>query len=104
MSREGGLLCQGSAGQKGNFEVVVPRVGGGFWTFWRANDVAGFPWHGPGLAMGSGGDVSDVVLVEDNIGTSVLAWVRREGIRLKFCARGHVKVHGPIRPRWGASV
>jgi hypothetical protein len=79
MSREGGLLCQGSVGQRGNFEVVVARVGGGFWTFWRANDVAGFPWHGPGLAMGSEGDVSDVVLIEDNIGTSELASVRREG-------------------------
>ena len=94
MSREGGLLCQGSVGQKGNFEVVVPRVGGGFWTFWRANDVAGLPWHGPGLAMGSEGEVSDVVLIEDNLGTSELASVRREGIRLKFCARGHVNVHG----------
>jgi hypothetical protein len=104
MSREGGLLCQGSVGQKGNFEVVVPRVGGGFWTFWRANDTAGLPWHGPGLAMGSESDVSDVVLIEDNLGTSELASVRREGNRLKFCARGHVSVHGMSRPRWGASV
>ena len=30
--------------------------------------------------------------------------MRREGNQLKFCARGHVNVHGMPRPRWGASV
>ena len=60
MARGGGLLVQGSVGHKGNFEAVIPRVGGGFWQFWRDNDTAPFPWHGPGLGMGSEGDVTDV--------------------------------------------
>lgn len=103
MARSGGLLVQGSAGHKGNFEVVASRDGGGFWTFWRDNDTAGFPWHGPGLAMGSEGDVMDVVVLEDNLRPGELASVRREGIQLRCSARGYVNVHGVVRPRWGAS-
>jgi hypothetical protein len=103
MRRSGGLLVQGSSGQKGNFEVVVPRVGGGFWHFWRNNDAPGFPWHGPGLAMGSEDDVVDVVLVEDNLRPGELASVRHEGSHLRCSARGYVNVHGVVYPRWGTS-
>ena len=67
MARSGGLLIQGFSGTKGNFEVVLPRVGGGFLHLWRNNDAAGFPWSGPDLAMGSEGDVTDVVLVADTL-------------------------------------
>jgi hypothetical protein len=103
MARGGGLLVQGSSGHKGNFEVVVPRVGGGFWAFWRDNDTPGFPWHGPGLAMGSEDDVTEVVLLEDNLRLGELASVRLEGSHLRCSARGYVNVHGVVFPRWGAS-
>jgi Domain of unknown function (DUF1929) len=103
MARGGGLLVQGASGHKGNFEVVAGRLGGGFWEFYRSNDVAGFPWHGPALAMGSEDDVSDVVLVEDNLRPGELASVRREGTHLRCSIRGYVNVHGVVFPRWGAS-
>jgi hypothetical protein len=103
MARGGGLLVQGSSGHKGNFEVVVPRVGGGFWAFWRDNDTPGFPWHGPGLAMGSEDDVTEVVLLEDNLHPGELVSVRLEGSHLRCAARGYVNVHGVVHPRWGAS-
>jgi Galactose oxidase-like, Early set domain/Glyoxal oxidase N-terminus len=103
MPRSGGLLAQGSSGQKGNFEVVSTRVGGGFWAFWRNNDAPGFPWHGPGLAMGSEGDVTEVVLLEDNLHPGELASTRLEGAKLKCSSRGYVNVQGVVRPRWGAS-
>ena len=104
MARSGGLLVQGSIGAKGNFEVVLPRVGGGFLHLSRNNDVPGLPWSGPDLAMGSEGDVSDVALVADGLQPGELASVRREGHHLKFCGRGHVNVHGVVRPRWGGSA
>jgi hypothetical protein len=104
MSSSGGLLLQGSSGHKGNFEVLLPRLGGGFWQFWRDNDTAGFPWHGPGLAMGSEHDVTDVALVQDMHRQEELASVRREGNLLKCSVRGYVNVHGVVSPRWGASV
>src|SRR6516164_6094873 len=103
MSRSGGLLIQGSVGQRGNFEVVIPRVGGGFAHFWRNNDVAGHPWHGPGVAMGSEFDVAAVVLVEDNLRPGELTSLRREANTLRCSSRGHVNVHGVVRDRWGAS-
>ncbi len=103
MAPGGGLLVQGASGHKGNFEVVIPRVGGGFWHLWRDNDTPPFPWHGPGLAMGSEDDVTDVVLLEDNLRPGELASVRREGNRLKQAPRGYVSSHGVVHPRWGAS-
>ena len=100
MARGGGLLVQGSSGHKGNFEVVVPRVGGGFLHLWRNNDAPGLPWHEPDLGMGSEGDVHDVVLVADNLQPGELASVRREGSHFKCSARGFVSVHGVVRPRF----
>ena len=87
MARSGGLLIEGFSGTRGNFEVVLPRVGGGFLHLWRNNDAAGFPWRGPDLAMGSEGDVTDVVLVADTLQPGQLASVRREGSHYKFCSR-----------------
>jgi hypothetical protein len=103
MARGGGLLVQGTVGHKGNFEVVIPRVGGGFWQFWRDNDTAPFAWHGPGLGMGSEGDVTDVALVHDQLFPWQFATVRREASRLMHSTRTNVDLHGVIRPRWGAS-
>jgi Domain of unknown function (DUF1929) len=104
VARGGGLLAQGSIGTKGNFEVVVPRVGGGFLHLWRNNDAAPFPWSAPDLAMGSEGDVTSVVLIADNLKPGELASIRREGGRLECSVRGAVNVHGVVRYRWGGSV
>ncbi|MDQ6747050.1 MAG: hypothetical protein M3010_02930 [Candidatus Dormibacteraeota bacterium] len=103
MSRHGGLLVQGSSGHKGNFEVGVARLGGGFWQFWRDNDSPTLQWHGPDLAMGTEGQVFDVGLVADRLAPEQLVAVRREGNELRCSTRGHVNVHGVVRPRWGAS-
>jgi hypothetical protein len=103
MARGGGVLVQGSVGLKGNFEVVIPRIGGGFWQFSRNNDAPPFPWHGPGLAMGSESDVTDVALVHDEAFPGQLSSVRREASQLMHSIRTNIDVHGVIRPRWGAS-
>ena len=104
MARGGSLLVQGSIGRKGNFEVVIPRVGGGFVAFWRENDAPGLPWHGPGLAMGSEDDVTDVALLEDGLLPPQLASVRREGSRLRFAVRSSQNAHGVVHRRWGPSA
>src|SRR5581483_12137181 len=104
MSRSGGLLVQGSSGKKGNFEVVLPRVGGGFLHLWRNNDAPGLPWSSPDLTMGSEGDVDDVALLSNNLQPEQLVSVRREGNHLKCSVCGHVNVHGVVRPRWGGSA
>lgn len=59
-------LIQSSFGTKGNFEVIVPRVGGGLSLFWRNNDLANLPWNGP-FNFGSG-DYTSVSLVQSNYG------------------------------------
>ena len=78
------LTASGVQRHKGNFEVLGSRTGGGFLQFSRDNDTPGFPWSGPGLAMGSEDDVTDVVLVQDSRGRTQLASVRREGRSLQF--------------------
>jgi len=44
LARSGGLLVQGNYGGRGNFEVVVPAVGGGLVHIYRDNDAASLPW------------------------------------------------------------
>jgi len=39
-------FIQGTFGQQGNYELVVP-LGDHLAHFWRDNDAAGYPWHGP---------------------------------------------------------
>jgi len=41
------VLLQGKFGTKGNFELVVPLITGGFAAYWRDNDSTALPWHGP---------------------------------------------------------
>jgi hypothetical protein len=56
-SQHSSFLIQSSHGANGNFELVVPRIGGGLWHLWRNNDDPAFPWHGPGLTFGSADDI-----------------------------------------------
>jgi Domain of unknown function (DUF1929)/Glyoxal oxidase N-terminus len=65
----GGFFVQSSHGGKGNFEVVVPRSGGGLAHWWRDNDDPDRPWSGPTLAFGSTHDVDAAALIQSNFGT-----------------------------------
>jgi hypothetical protein len=40
-------LIQSNFGRKGNFELVVPLISGGFGHYWRNNDDSELPWYGP---------------------------------------------------------
>ena len=75
------VFLQSCFGQRGNFELVVPIAKGGLAHFWRDNDAAGMPWHGP-TPFGSG-RVEAVSLIQSNFGTKGnLEVVAREGDRL----------------------
>lgn len=91
------VLIQSSFGTRGNFEVVVPRAGGGLAHYWRDNDVPGFPWSGPSV-FGTGlGQVNAVALVQSNFGGN-LEVVARVGDRLTHFWRISVPPwtwHGP---------
>jgi hypothetical protein len=62
-------LIQSGFGNRGNFEVVVPHSTGGLAHFWRDNDAAGLPWHGP-TAFGSGDVYDAVALIQSNFSSS----------------------------------
>jgi hypothetical protein len=79
-TRSSSFFIQGSTGTNGNFEVVVPRTGGGIAHLFRNNDDPGLPWTAPVIAFGSSGDITSVSLVESSYGS--LEAVMREGNRL----------------------
>jgi hypothetical protein len=64
------FLVQSSHGGIGNFEVVVPRIGGGLAHYWRDNDDPMMPWIASNVAFGSTDDVHDVALVQGPFGAS----------------------------------
>jgi hypothetical protein len=57
-------LIQSSFGNRGNFEVVVPRQAGGLAHHWRDNDSPDLPWSGP-TDFGEG-SVSAAALIQSN--------------------------------------
>jgi hypothetical protein len=63
-----GFLVQSSHGTAGNFELAVPRTGGGLAHFWRDNDDPGFPWHGPAVMFGSAEAMPAAALIQSNMG------------------------------------
>lgn len=65
-AKQSGFLIQSTFGTSGNFELVVPRSGGGLSAYWRDNDAAGFPWHGP--ANFGSGSVTGTCLIQSNFG------------------------------------
>src|SRR5215210_1957906 len=79
-TRSSSFFIQGSQGTNGNFEVVMPRAGGGIAHLWRNNDDPGLSWSAPAIAFGSAGDVASVSLIESSFGN--LEVVGREGDRL----------------------
>jgi hypothetical protein len=63
-------LIQGWHGSVGNYELVVPRVGGGLAHYWRNNDVGqNLTWNGPFDFAGQLGQVDAVSLIQSNFGT-----------------------------------
>lgn len=64
-------FIQSNYGGTGNFEVVVPRLGGGLAHYWRDNDDPNFPWYGP-INFGSG-SYTDVGLIQHGDGLTVFA-------------------------------
>ena len=64
----GGFFVQSNHGVKGNFEVVVPRGGGGLAHWFRKNDDPGRPWSGPTLMFGSTDNVDAATLIQSNLG------------------------------------
>ncbi|MFM0351572.1 hypothetical protein [Paraburkholderia sp. RL17-347-BIC-D] len=57
-----GYFIQSTYGDAGNFEVIVPWVGGGLAHYWRDNDSATLDWHGP-ILFGEG-RISGVSFIE----------------------------------------
>jgi Galactose oxidase-like, Early set domain/Glyoxal oxidase N-terminus/Kelch motif len=77
------FFIQGRYGVAGNFEVVVPRLGGGVDHWWRDNDDPALPWKGPNLAFGSPDDVAGVSVTQSTFGSpGHLEVVFREGSHL----------------------
>jgi hypothetical protein len=68
-------LIQGNFGQRGNFEVVVPRAAGGLSHYWRANNTSGYPWHGPNNF--GRGRYDEVALIQGNFGRNLEVVARR---------------------------
>ncbi|HVW85589.1 MAG TPA: alpha-L-fucosidase [Bryobacteraceae bacterium] len=71
----------GNPDYRGNFEVVVPLALGGLAHFWRDNQTAGFPWHGPTAVFGSG-SFDAVALIQSSVGPGNFEVVARQGSRL----------------------
>lgn len=54
-------LIQSQFGARGNFELVVNSASG-LLHFWRDNDAAGVPWHGPNVvAVGFQSDIPSMI-------------------------------------------
>lgn len=82
-------LIQSTFGTRGNFEVIVPSVGGGLAHYWRNNDDPSLPWFGP-FPFGSG-TIGEVSCIQSSFGPGNLEVVAREGNRLAF----YWRVNGP---------
>ncbi|KAL1918468.1 uncharacterized protein VTP21DRAFT_3128 [Calcarisporiella thermophila] len=61
-------FIQSRFGNRGNFEVIAPLASGGLGLWWRENDAAGLPWHGP-ASFGDPLHFDDVTLIQSNFGS-----------------------------------
>lgn len=86
-------LIQGRHEGRGNFEVVVPRQGGGMSHFWRDNDRPAHPWHRSTDFGEPGVRVDAVALIQSNYGN--LEVVARIGPRLAHYFRFNGVWSGP---------
>ena len=60
-------MIQSRFGARGNFELVVPVIGGGLAHYWRNNDDPAMPWYGP-YPFGGTANYSEVSLTQSNYG------------------------------------
>lgn len=95
-AKQSGFLIQSTFGTKGNFELVVPRSGGGLSAYWRQNDASGFPWHGP--ANFGSGSVTGTCLIQSNFGGNfeVVAVVGNQLVH--YWRDASFTWHGPSAP------
>jgi hypothetical protein len=84
-------LIQGWHGNVGNYELVVPRPGGGLAHYWRNNDAGqNLTWNGPFSFAAQLGQVDALSIIQSNIGTPKLGnleVVARIGDRLAYMWR-----------------
>ena len=76
----GASMIQSDYGNQGNFELVLSRPSGGLTHWYRANDVRGNPWVGPGC-FGSG-YISGASLIQ-----SMYATVGHGNLEVVVCER-----------------
>jgi hypothetical protein len=62
------VIIQSKFGKQGNFELTVPLAAGGFALFWRDNDRADLPWHGPTVIEASTAFAA-LSLIQSNFGS-----------------------------------
>ncbi|HEU4855294.1 MAG TPA: M12 family metallopeptidase [Nitrosospira sp.] len=79
---QSGFFLQSAFGTRGNFELVVPRSGGGLAHYWRNNDASGLPWSGA-TSFGSGA-IAEASCIQSNFGPGNLEVVARQGNQLVF--------------------
>jgi hypothetical protein len=93
-------LIRGSAGHRGNFEVVAPRIKGGFAHYWRDNDDPELSWHGPFEFAVNDGIFDAVALIQSNFGAAGnLEMVARSGDGLAFYWRDSSEQSGWVGPK-----
>ena len=74
-----------NCGCRGNFDVVVPRAGGGFSYYWRDNDDPALPWCGPFDFATEAGVFDAVTMIQSNFGEpGNLEIVAQTGDQLAF--------------------
>jgi subtilisin family serine protease len=89
-----GFATQGQFGSRGHFEVVAALAAGRLAHFWRDNDDANRPWHGP-TVFGSTDVYDAVALIQSNFSTAGtgpgnLEVIAHTGNRLDFYWRDDV--------------
>ncbi len=78
-------LIQSRFGSRSNFELVIPRTGGGCLHFWRENDHPALPSHGP-TTVDPLSQVEAVSLIQSSLGGN-LEVVARIGNQLVLAWR-----------------
>ncbi len=76
-------MIQSRSGQRGNFDVVVPRAEGGFSYYWRNNDDPELTWNGPIDFAADAGIFDAATLIQSNFDDH-LEMVARSGDELFF--------------------
>jgi hypothetical protein len=96
-------LVRSRAGQRGNFEVVIPRAEGGFSYYWRDNDEQNLAWHEAVDFATDAGVFNATTMIQSNF-EDHLEMAARSGDELFFFWRGSdLEWHGPERIATGVT-